>query len=495
MSRTLRLVLPLAMLALALTSASRADAQPTTSPERPPNIVVIYIDDMGFGDPGVYGNPECPTPNIDRLASERIRFDRWYTNSPICSPSRTALMTGQSPQRWAVHSFINDRGANERRQMANWLDPQATVLPRLMKDRGYATAHFGKWHMGGGRNVGEAPLSTEYGIDEQLHSFEGLGDRILLKGEGLSDASARLGRGEITWIDKGEATGIYVDRSIDFIRRHQQEPFYLHFWPGDIHDPFRPTPAQLEANPVEGKSEEWTKFFAVLTDLDKQVGRLVDAIDEMGLGENTLVIFTSDNGPTAWPHYYNGGKGAGAAPGYTDGLRGRKWSLYEGGIRMPFIARMPGTIEPGQVNDTTIGAMYDLLPTFAALCDLKLPDDYASDGENLLPQLLGKSDANREDPIFFEYNSFGGTDLTPFLPHDKSPTLLMMDGDLKLLMEPDGSDLQLYDIGSDRPEEHDLAAERPDVVERMKSALSDWYAEVAEDGRETRQRLAERADG
>ena len=482
----------LRLLALLTFAWSTLPAQPAGA--KPPNIVVIYIDDMGFGDLGVYGNSACPTPNIDRLAAQGTRFTQWYTNSPICSPSRAALMTGQAPQRWAIHSFIDGAAANRNRRMAHWLDPQAVVLPRLLKDNGYATAHFGKWHLGGGREIGDAPLSTEYGFDEQLHSFEGLGDRLLLRGEGLSEMSEKLGRGKMVWIDKGDATRMLVDRSIDFARRHKDGPFYLNLWPGDVHDPFRPTPEQLAK--AEGMSDDpqWRKFFAVLMELDLQIGRFVDALDEMGVGENTLILFTSDNGPTAWPHYYRGGKGEGAAPGYTGGLRGRKWSLYEGGIRMPFIARWPGRVAEGHVNETTIGTMADLLPTLTALAGCDLPADYEPDGQNLLPQLLGENDAPREGPVFFEYDSYGGGNIRPFLDKDKSPTLAVREGDWKLLVNPDGSNLQLYNVAVDRDESENVADDNAELVERLQGELAAWYADVTNDGNATRLRVARPGD-
>lgn len=170
----------------------------------PPNFVVVFIDDMGFGDLGCFGS-DAATPNIDRLASEGLRFTQFYVTSPICSPSRCALTTGQYPQRWRITSYLDNRNANARRGMADWLDPAAPSLPRILKAAGYTTGHFGKWHLGGQRDVGDAPSISAYGFDESLTNFEGLGPRLL----GLCDAhdgrppsrhalgSDRLGRGPI----------------------------------------------------------------------------------------------------------------------------------------------------------------------------------------------------------------------------------------------------------------------------------------------------------
>ncbi|HEX6987677.1 MAG TPA: sulfatase-like hydrolase/transferase, partial [Planctomycetaceae bacterium] len=174
-----------------------------------PNVVVVLIDDLGYGDFSCYGNERVETTNIDRLAAEGVRFTQYYAGAPICSPSRVAITTGQSPARWGVTSFLAERRLNERRGMEQWLDPSAPTLARMLSDAGYATGHFGKWHMGGQRDVGEAPLITEYGFDESLTQFEGLGDRVLATFEtlyqddggkrGLELGSEKLGRGNVTW--------------------------------------------------------------------------------------------------------------------------------------------------------------------------------------------------------------------------------------------------------------------------------------------------------
>ncbi|MCL4195170.1 MAG: sulfatase-like hydrolase/transferase, partial [Thermoguttaceae bacterium] len=153
-------------------------ALPLTAAERP-NIVVIFIDDMGWGDLSCFGNTEVKTENLDRLAAEGIRFEQFYVISPICSPSRTAISTGQYPQRWRINSYLDNRRVNNRRGVAQWLAPEAPMLARSLHAAGYATGHFGKWHMGGQRDVGEAPLINQYGFDASLTNFEGLGDRVL----------------------------------------------------------------------------------------------------------------------------------------------------------------------------------------------------------------------------------------------------------------------------------------------------------------------------
>jgi arylsulfatase A-like enzyme len=182
------------------------------------NIVVVLIDDMGWADFSCFGNQDAETPNIDRLASEGLRFEQFYVNSPICSPSRVALSTGQYPQRWRITSFLNHRTANEQRGMAQWLDPAAPMLARILRDAGYATGHFGKWHMGGQRDVGDAPLINEYGFDASLTNFEGLGPRVLPLLDAFDGSTAAryslgsdsLDAGPILWERRDKVTAAFT---------------------------------------------------------------------------------------------------------------------------------------------------------------------------------------------------------------------------------------------------------------------------------------------
>src|SRR3954449_5985684 len=179
------------------------------APSRPPNIIQILADDLGYGDLGSYGC-EVPTPNLDRLASQGVRFTQAYVASPVCSPSRVAITTGQYPARHLINSYLDSRKRNREQGMRDYLDPNAPSIARALQQAGYATAHIGKWHMGGGRDVGDAPLPSAYGFDETLTSFEGLGDRVLWSDE-LSRMSERLGNGKIEHASKTETSRIFVD--------------------------------------------------------------------------------------------------------------------------------------------------------------------------------------------------------------------------------------------------------------------------------------------
>ena len=343
--------------------------------QRQPNILFILVDDLGYGDLGVTGNRDVPTPHMDSLAHDGLLLTQFYVASPICSPSRVAITTGQFPARHLIHSYLNDRKSNRAVGMRDWLDPLVPCVARTFQQAGYATGHFGKWHMGGGRDVGDAPLPQAYGFDESVTSFEGLGDRILIEGDGLSKQSAALGRGKIEWAPKHKLTEMYIDRTIDFIHRNREKTFYIHLWPCDVHDGHIPRPdlmakyARFSANPYQ------QRFYAVLDEFDRQIGRLLKALDAEGVAGNTIVALTGDNGPTAWPRYYNEGF---EPPGSTAGLRGRKWSLYEGGIREPLLVRWKNVIPAGKVDKQSIVGGADLFPTFCALAGVKPPTQWLS---------------------------------------------------------------------------------------------------------------------
>ncbi|MDZ7637547.1 MAG: sulfatase-like hydrolase/transferase [Bryobacterales bacterium] len=435
------------------------------------NVVFVFVDDLGYGDLGVTGNRDVPTPNMDRLARNGIRFTQFTVASPICSPSRTGVLTGQFPARHRIHSYLSDRKSNAAVEMPDWLDPEAPSVARAFQQAGYRTAHVGKWHLGGGRDVGDAPLPQAYGFEESLTSFEGLGDRLLIENDGLSKQSAALGNGEVTWAPKHRLTELYVDRAIEFMKRAGPEPFYLHLWPCDVHDAHIPREDLLAKYERFSKNPYQQKFYAVLDEFDRQMGRLLDWLDASGLAANTLVALTGDNGPTAWPRYYKEGF---VPPGSTAGDRGRKWSLYEGGIRQPFLARLPGVIPAGRVDTETVFTSVDLMPTFCAMAGVTPPRDEA-DGEDMSRALKGKTQ-RRKKPIFWSYTAKGAPQ--PGLEIDQSPSLAMREGEWKLLMNPDGSRMEFYDLSTSPAEDANQAETHKKRARRMAAQLSAWNASL-----------------
>ncbi len=436
------------------------------APSERPNIVVVFADDLGYGDLSCYGS-EIPTPNLDRLASEGVRFTQGYVASPICSPSRVGLNTGQCPARHLIFSYLNSRASQRKLGMRDYLDPKAPTIARTLQQAGYATAHFGKWHMGGGRDVDDAPYPQAYGFDESLVSFEGLGDRILPPGK-LSDMSERLGQGKITRVQKHEQTEIYVNRAIDFIRRNARRPFYLHVFPNDVHDPFQPKPELLKKYERYAANKYLQQFAATLDEMDRQLGRLFNAVDAAGIGGKTMIVFIGDNGPTAWPYYY---KERLDPPGSTAGLRGRKWSLYEGGIREPFVVRWKGRAPAGRVDKQTVASSLDLFPTFCALAGVKAPP-VQFDGEDMSGAFLGKPQRRKKD-LFWEYGR-DATYLRPGKAEDASPNLALRSGDWKVLVNDDGSNLELYNLANSPVERTNLAAQEPVVAKKLADRLIAW---------------------
>ena len=459
----------LTALFLVAISACIESAFAEISKSEQPNILVIFIDDMGFADPSCFGNPLIKTPHIDKLAAEGIKLTNFYVNSPICSASRVALTTGQYQGRWKIHSFLNSRAGNANRGMANYLDSTAPTTAKKLKAAGYATAHFGKWHMGGGRDVDDAPLPQAYGLDESLVSFEGLGDRIISNAKGVERARA-LGHGEIIPCERWERMQIQTDRTIDFIRRHRDGPFYVRLFPNDVHDAHVPHPGSADKFKSVSDDPYVRNFFAVLEEMDRQIGRVIAAIDELNLGKKTLILFTSDNGPTDWPRKYKTGPPA----GFTGPYRGRKWSLLEGGIRMPFIARWTGTIPAGVEDTTSVMSAIDVSPTICRFAGVAVEDDL--DGVDRGDVLLGKA-SRRAKPVFWQYGHPHAI-LKGGKPEHQSPTFAMRDGRWKFLVNPDGSEAQLFDLETDEGETTNLLSGHPERATAMAARISEWADDV-----------------
>ena len=440
-----------------------------------PNVILVFIDDMGWGDFSCFGNEAARTPNVDRMAKEGVRFEQFYVNSPICSPSRTAISTGQYPQRWKITSYLSNRNHNEQRGMAQWLDPKAPMLARSLQQAGYATGHFGKWHMGGQRDVSDAPHITAYGFDASLTNFEGMGPKLLpltLKpgqdpktpGRIWGDAE-RLGKG-VRWMQRSKITEGFVDEAIPFMKKaaEAKKPFYVNLWPDDVHSPFWP-PVDKWGN---GKRE---LYLQVLREMDRQFGKLFDFVrNDEALRKNTLVLICSDNGPE---------QGAGVAGPF----RGYKTHLYEGGVRSSLIAWGPGLIlsnnneSTGKVNEKSVFSAVDLVPTLLELADVPHPEGVKYDGESLPDVLLGKSDASRKQPLLFRRPP----DRDAYYGDNDLPDLAIREGKWKFLCEYDGSEVELFDMEADRGETKNLASKHPELVARLSKVCIDWHKSLPSD--------------
>ena len=423
-----------------------------------PNFIFILADDLGWADLPVYGHRsltahggwtvygELKMPNIDRMAREGTIFTQYYVNSGVSSPSRTGIMTGQFPSGLGIHDYLADHNLNMERGMPDHLDKGVPTITKLLKSAGYRTGHFGKWHLGSG-NI--SPKPEDYGIEIYKTCLDGPMKRV-------------------------GSTEVIADETIKFLEANGKNPFYLNVWLYDPHSPLHPTEKMME--PYKDLSPKWGDqkgamevWYAVLSDIDHHVGRILDKLDELGLGSNTIVIFTSDNGPESGLFPFTSHYG-GASSTDTGPFRGIKRSLYEGGVREPFIVRWPANTPSGNVDATTVISGVDMLPTFCYLAGINLPSDAITDGENMSKAIKG-SPVNRTKSLMWE-NRF------PVYGHiiHKSPILAIRSGSWKLLMNPDSGRMELYDIPNDPTELNNCVSLRPEVVNKLAKELMKWQS-------------------
>jgi arylsulfatase A-like enzyme len=446
-------------LALSLVSFAVV-AQLIAEPVPTPNIVLLFADDMGYGDAGCYGASGYQTPNLDRLAKEGARFTDFYVSSPVCSASRAALLTG------CYHERIGISGALGPASRIG-LNPDETTLAELCRAKGYATAAIGKWHLG----RPEPFLPLQHGFDE----YFGLpysndmwphhpGVRHLPEEERRQRWPAlpliegnRVVDEEITPDEQRHLTRTYSSRAVDFIQRHQSKPFFLYLAFSMPHVPLYVSP--------EGEGKSGAGLYGdVIREIDDSVGQILSALAAAGLDRKTMVLFTSDNGP--WLSY---GKHAGSAGGLREG----KGTCWEGGIRVPFLARWPGMIPAGSTIREPAMTI-DVLPTVAGLLRAQLPQG-PLDGKDIWPLLAGAPDAKSpHDALFFYYQAnelqamrAGRWKL--ILPHRyrSFSGKIGRDDGLPVDYEPVEAGLELYDLAEDPGEKMDVASQHPEIVEEL----------------------------
>ncbi len=446
-------------------SAAPAAPQPD---QVPPNILVIYADDLGYGDLGSYGHHTLRTPTLDRLAQDGMRLTSYYAPSPLCSPSRASLLTGRTHYRTGIESWIPPDTDVQ-------LGPREITIATLLKEKGYQTFMAGKWHLNGGLDRQDHTQPGDHGFDRWL---------------ALHAWPIPHNQNPVNFYRNGEPLGpmqgftaqIVVDEAMEWLgQRTADTPFFMYLpliephstianpsWVNQIYadltsgqpDPIANTldiPHNLAAR---GPGE----YYANITYMDYQIGRLLRRIDRLGLRDNTFLFFASDNGPvtTDWRHWWEIN-----LYGSTGGFRGRKADLYEGGIRVPAIVRWPGHVTPGsESNAPLIG--YDLLPTLASLARFSVPDDRPIDGEDFSAVLRGEPFA-REQPLYWEFDD------------DQGFHFALRDGNWKLLSDETLKDVRLYDFGDNRFEVVDVASERPEVLSELLVKLKTIRDDVAGD--------------
>jgi arylsulfatase A-like enzyme len=434
-----------------------------TAAEPKPNIVFILADDLGYTDVGCYGTGYYRTPNIDRMAAQGKRFTDGYTCGPNCQPTRAALMSGQYGPRTGVYTVGSidrfDWQTRPLRPVDNVvaLPPDKVTLAQALKKAGYATALFGKWHLGqqGDQHPGRR------GFDEAIVS---MGAHFDFKTDPKTDYPPG------TYL-----ADFLTDKAVDFIRRHKDGPFYLSLHHFAVHSPHHAKKdliAKFQDKAAVGGHHDPT-YAAMIASVDESVGRVLKTLEDLGLSEKTLVIFTSDNGGVGG--YVREGIKRGGDITDNAPLRGGKGMLYEGGVRVPYIFRWPGKIAPGTTCDQPINSV-DLYPTLIATAGGKPADGYTLDGVSYLGLLTGDSQARLDrDAIYWHFPGYLGAGPGSWRT---TPAGSIRAGDWKLLEFFETGKRELYNLRDDPGEKNDLAGTMPDRVQAMHARLIAWRQAV-----------------
>ena len=446
---------------LALGSIARA-----AEPGKRPNIVYIMADDLGWTDLACYGSKYYETPNIDKLAAQGTRFTDGYTCGPNCQPTRAALLTGQYGPRTGVYTVGNIYRFNWQtrplKPVANVMDLplEKTTFAQQLQKAGYKTAMFGKWHLG--------PKTGPHGPAER-----GFGEAIESSGKHFDfETTPHVD------VPKGAYLADFLtDRAVDFITRHKDEPFFLYLPHFGVHGPHQAKAELIEkfkkkegaGGPAVGGHNDPT-YAAMIYSVDESVGRVIKTLEDLKLAENTLVVFTSDNGGVGG--YPSAGVNIG---GITDNapLKGGKGTLYEGGVRVPFIFRWPGKIEAGTTSDTPIISV-DLFPTMMELTGAKAPENQPLDGVSIVSLLTEKTPVAERD-LYWHFPGYLGAAQNQWRT---TPVGAVRSGDFKLLEFFEDGKLELYDLKNDLGQKHDLAKEKPDVAKALHEKLVAWRETV-----------------
>jgi len=399
-----------------------------TAADRPPNFVILFADDLGYGDLSCYGHPTIHTPNLDRMADQGVRLTQFYSSAVVCTPARAALLTGRYQIRSGLTRvlFPHTKYGMPAREI---------TLAEALKTKGYATTCIGKWHLG------HIPKHrpTEHGFD----SFFGLliANNLVPPGLGLFRDNKEIEHP----VDQGALIERYTEEAIKFINKNEDNPFLLYLPYTQVHIPLHSDP------PFAGTSLRGL-YGDVTESIDWSAGEILKQIDKLGLDENTLVIFTSDNGP--WLDKNLDGGSAGL-------LRGGKFEVWEGGIRMPFIARWPGRIPPNRVSQG-VGIIMDIFTTCLSLAEVPIPNDRPIDGKNIMPVLDGTG-TRPEEPLFFY-----AVDKLGAVRRGKWKLVLLPSTPNRVKKKPLPKP-SLFNLLEDPSERFDLADKHPDIVESLKN--------------------------
>ncbi|MEO1580260.1 MAG: sulfatase-like hydrolase/transferase [Pseudomonadota bacterium] len=453
-------VLPLLLLILVSASAG-ATSQP--------NVLIIYVDDLGYGDLASFGHPIIKTPNLDALANDGLTLTNYYAPSPLCSPSRAALLTGRHPYRTGIKSWIPEG-------TGIFLKDEEVTLAEVLQPLGYQTALVGKWHLNSDLASKDEPQPTDQGFD---YFFGHNAFQIPTSRNPINIHRGHDPVGE----QSGYIAQIYVDEAVDWLsNRNREAPFFLMFNMAEPHTTFENPPefnalyeafTQGEIVPIPSGGEQPPselliprgpgEYYANITYMDHQIGRLLDAMHKQDVYDDTIIVFASDNGPVTenWRTWWEVN-----AHGSTGGLRGRKHRVYEGGIRVPAIIRIPGVTEPGATSDELIIGT-DLFTTLAAILGADVPDDRPIDGLDVTDALRGRSLSERT--------------LLWALENADGPDFAYRQGDWKLLIDTALNPVALYNLDEDPLELLDASRAEPEIVERMLAQFKKEYSVLEPD--------------
>jgi arylsulfatase A len=455
----------------------------TRSETQRPHFLVILCDDLGWGDLGCFGHPHIETKNLDQLAAEGLRLTSCYSAAPVCSPSRTGLLTGRSPNRAGIFDWIPEANEKTRANSKNGrhlvhLRDQELTLPSLLRKAGYSTAMAGKWHCNSQFNSPEQPQPGNAGFD---HWF------ATQNNAGPSHENPRnfVRNGKPVGALEGFSCQLVADEAIQWLERTQPNstnPFFLYVAFHEPHEPVQSPKHLVDKYLSVAANEDEAQYFANVHNMDLAVGRLLEALDRMKLAENTIVYFSSDNGPETLLRYPAGKRSYGR-PGT---LRGMKLWTTEAGFRVPGIVRWPGKAKAGSVIAEPISSL-DLLPTFAFLAKATLPEQEL-DGMNVESTWRGQS-IPRDKPLFwFYYNALN--EQRAAMRHGKWKLLAKFNGgklpkfenisesNVEVIRSAELTDFSLYDLDVDAGEQHDLASSHPDELASLSGKMRDLYRDV-----------------
>jgi len=413
-----------------------------------PNVVFILCDDLGYGDLSCYGHPIIQTPCLDALAQEGVQLTDCYASAPVCSPSRAGIMTGRTPTRCRIMDWIPPKSGV-------YLKRDEITIASLLNASGYATAHIGKWHLNSVMN-GSEPTPGDHGFDvwfsTQNNAIPSHRDPVNFLRNGKPEGKR-----------EGFSSAIVVDESLRFLRQAKDRPFALFVWFHSPHEPIA-TADEFQKMYASVKDESEAIYYGNVSQTDHETGRLLKALDEMNLRDNTFVMFTSDNGPETFMRY----KTALYSHGSPGALRGMKLHMREGGCRIPGIVRWPGKSQPATVCSEPVNGT-DVLPTLCEVAGIEPPKDRAIDGASIAPIFHNKT-IPRQRPLYWRYDNA----LT-------EAKIAMRQGDWKILSDLKFEKMELYNLKDDLPESNNLVNKHPQKLNEMLAQLKAIHVEVEGD--------------